>query len=187
MTTKFLPAFFRTELSERAKQWLDENGYKLDTTNHFTKTDCFAIYEKKYCAWRSEYADGALSKYIEIPYSELIKEKTMTPCEELGYKVGDKFKLLEKTCGAEVGQTLELFYDDGSKMPVFKTSPCNYNCCRGKPGAYFSLSKVEKIEELVQLPKDFKIRINSPAHSKLVRQWLFEQGAGWPNGYNGKE
>lgn len=46
----------------------------------------------------------------------------MTPCEKLGYKVGDRFVALEsnKFVGRSKGDILELVKDDGTDYPWFK-------------------------------------------------------------------
>lgn len=46
----------------------------------------------------------------------------MTPCEKLGYKVGDRFVDLDnnKLVGRSKGDILELVRDDGSDCPWFK-------------------------------------------------------------------
>lgn len=44
----------------------------------------------------------------------------MTPCEELGYKVGDEFEVLGDGCGFfNGGEILTLKRDDGTDMPYF--------------------------------------------------------------------
>lgn len=45
----------------------------------------------------------------------------MTPCEKLGYKVGDKFEVLNTDDGLDVGTIVELVEDDGSVCPTFVT------------------------------------------------------------------
>ncbi len=74
----------------------------------------------------------------------------MTPCEELGYKVGDKFEVIEgdECVGVKKGQIIELNEDDGSNYPLFE-GDCNYflaNDCNSK-GAYFSLRKVKPLDK----------------------------------------
>ena len=46
----------------------------------------------------------------------------MTPCEKLGYKVGDRFVTLESNefVGRSKGDILELVKDDGTNYPWFK-------------------------------------------------------------------
>lgn len=75
------------------------------------------------------------------------EQEEMTPCEKLGYKVGDRFKMIDPTHGGYVGQIAELYYDDGTHEPKFKTSPCTFNCCDGEPGAYYSLDRFVKIDD----------------------------------------
>lgn len=55
-----------------------------------------------------------------------------TPCEKLGYKVGDKFVVARKyeLSAAEVGDILELTGDDGSGTPIFRDSSGD---CRSLP------------------------------------------------------
>lgn len=69
-----------------------------------------------------------------------------TPCERLGYKVGDKFRVTEADIGWGVGQIIELQYDDESPAPLFVGPGCEYhNGQSGESGGYLSLVKVEKI------------------------------------------
>lgn len=69
----------------------------------------------------------------------------MTPCEELGYKVGDEFVLKQDMHGVEKGQVITLFMDDGTDHPLFKADPCKYDNADGLPGAYFLLKWVSKV------------------------------------------
>lgn len=64
----------------------------------------------------------------------------MTPCEELGYAVGDKFIVLSNTVFNE-GQIVTLYEDDGSASPLFSGEGV-WNNCDGKPGAYLPLGQV---------------------------------------------
>lgn len=72
----------------------------------------------------------------------------MTPCEELGYKVGDKF-IVTKGGTFSVGSVVMLYRDDNSYTPLFKLikGSCKYNVCDGEAGAYLHLGKVKPIEE----------------------------------------
>lgn len=45
--------------------------------------------------------------------------KKITPCEKLGYKVGDKFKASKSGAWFKVGEEVELGRDDGSNYPFF--------------------------------------------------------------------
>lgn len=69
----------------------------------------------------------------------------MTPCEELGYKVGDRFKAIFPCHGWKKDQIITLFRDDGSNHPLFEGEGCHYNNADGKPGAYFGLAWVKKV------------------------------------------
>lgn len=69
-----------------------------------------------------------------------------TPCQKLGYKVGDKFKVLrDHICGFKEGATVTLFVDDGSHDPLF-SGEGRYSCAAGGPGAYMELSYVKPIK-----------------------------------------
>ena len=47
--------------------------------------------------------------------------KQMTPCERLGYKVGDSFKVVDGSATIfAVGSFITLIHDDGTLMPRFK-------------------------------------------------------------------
>lgn len=77
----------------------------------------------------------------------------MTPCEELGYKVGDRFEILhpndvDSSIGFKVGSLVELYHDDGSKTPKFKLikGQCQYLNAGGAHGGYWGLSRVKKIK-----------------------------------------
>lgn len=48
--------------------------------------------------------------------------KKMTPCEKLGYKVGDRFSVVEKSYMFNVGDVAILQSDDGSSYPFFTNS-----------------------------------------------------------------
>ncbi|MGL5726381.1 MAG: hypothetical protein ACRCYD_00785, partial [Plesiomonas sp.] len=83
----------------------------------------------------------------------------MTPCEELGYKVGQQFEVIEYNIGynkeAKVGDIITLIQDDGSSIPYFssdrkKRFVCNIK--RIKP--YTGDRTMTLLELLVQeLPK----------------------------------
>jgi hypothetical protein len=56
----------------------------------------------------------------------------MTPCEKLGYKVGDEFEVVkEGSFGNRVGDILVLREDDGTNEPYFYSERRNTNnaCC----------------------------------------------------------
>lgn len=72
-----------------------------------------------------------------------------TPCEELGYKVGDKFKVVcedSRACGFKKGATITLYKDDQSDCPLFKWDNLEYSLADGKGVAYLNLSKVKPVK-----------------------------------------
>ncbi len=73
----------------------------------------------------------------------------MTPCEEMGYKVGDKFTVLETMEGFTAGQVIELNRDDETDMPMFKGDNALYTLADDYTarGAYLDLSYVQKIKQ----------------------------------------
>lgn len=74
----------------------------------------------------------------------------MTPCEELGYKVGDRFLVLE-TSTFQKGAIVELYRDDGTACPLFKGNETKYKLCDGAPGAFIPLKKVQKLHPIMAL------------------------------------
>lgn len=78
----------------------------------------------------------------------------MTPCERLGYKVGDRFVAVTASDGTtpefEEGSIVELERDDGSHMPLFKliSGDCPWNNAKGgRSGAFEYLGCVQKLQE----------------------------------------
>lgn len=83
----------------------------------------------------------------------------MTPSQQLGYKVGDKFTFtdnakqfpdgLAKECtGFGKHDTLTLAIDDGTSLPVFTGDGCTYpHGPHGTPGAHVHLDLVQPIKE----------------------------------------
>ena len=50
----------------------------------------------------------------------MTSEQKRTPCEKLGYKVGDVFKVLKGELFFVVGDIITLQRDDGTQAPQFK-------------------------------------------------------------------
>ena len=105
----------------------------------------------------------------------------MTPCQKLGYKVGDEFIIQKETCGFVKGQTVELYEDDGTNEPLFRGDNMCYNHCDGREGAYFDLDLVIKVvkEEKEEMQFDMKkepwyIRVANEQEYELVQNWLLE-------------
>lgn len=115
-----------------------------------------------------------------------MKEKT--PCEEMGYKVGDEFIVQEDACGFVKGQVIKLYRDDGSGCPLFQGINSWYNLCDGQEGAYFDLDCVVKLvkEEKEEMQFDMKgfdlktnpwfIRVNNEQEYNAARDWVKSRG-----------
>lgn len=77
-----------------------------------------------------------------------MENKMKTPCEKLGYKVGDKFEVVIEDYFSK-GSVVELYEDEGSMCPLFKlisgSCGCN-NLPDGTAGAYEMLSYMKKLE-----------------------------------------
>lgn len=100
----------------------------------------------------------------------------MTPCEELGYRVGDKVEVVGKDANHSVGSVLELVDDDGTHFPYFKVLSGE------KKGIYQegfeNLISIKKISAgLPEYPTfDFKINLSNMtgAEKKVAKDWLAE-------------
>ena len=73
-----------------------------------------------------------------------------TPCQELGYKVGDKFVALKGSMFPE-GTVVTLHRDDGTSVPLFAGEGSGYNNCvaaggNSMPGAYDDLNCFKPIQ-----------------------------------------
>ena len=87
----------------------------------------------------------------------------MTPCEKLGYKVGDKFKVVDGTgVHYAVGSFITLIHDDGSSCPRFNGVHAIYE----SGDSFFHLDFVEKVAKL------------KPAKQALAD--AIHQNGGWP-------
>ena len=51
----------------------------------------------------------------------------MTPCEELGYKVGDRFEVIEWHLLLPIRSVVTLHRDDGSDCPIFRCGGNNFH------------------------------------------------------------
>ena len=90
--------------------------------------------------------------------------KQMTPCEKLGYKVGDKFKVVDGTgVHYAVGSFITLIHDDGSSCPRFNGVHAIFE----SGDSFFPLDFVEKVAKL------------KPAKQALAD--AIHQNGGWPN------
>ena len=76
-----------------------------------------------------------------------MSKSSKTPCEDLGYKEGDKFEANGCFFFPD-GAILVLERDDGSDLPLFTGPDCSINNGPGKtPGAFESLRTVKKLED----------------------------------------
>lgn len=110
----------------------------------------------------------------------------MTPCKDLGYKVGDEFIIQEHAYGFVKGQTVKLYEDDGTSQPLFEGSNLKYKHCSGQEGAYYPLDSVTKIvkEEKEEMKFDMNsfdlktnpwwIAVRNREEYELVQNWLLE-------------
>jgi len=91
--------------------------------------------------------------------------KQMTPCEKLGYKVGDKFKVVDGTgVHYAVGSFITLIHDDGSSCPRFNGVHAIFE----SGDSFFPLDFVEKVAKL------------KPAKQALAD--AIHQNGGWVEG-----
>ena len=69
-----------------------------------------------------------------------------TQCQKLGYKVGDKFEIIqENTAGFHVGTIVRLCKDDGTDMPLFSGDNSLFRNAYGEEGAFTRLENVRPI------------------------------------------
>jgi hypothetical protein len=73
----------------------------------------------------------------------------MTPCQKLGYNVGDRFKVKSIRGSFTKDSKIELLRDDKTDCPLFKliVGHCHYNSTDAVPEAYTYLDNIEKIED----------------------------------------
>lgn len=96
----------------------------------------------------------------------------MTPCEKLGYKVGDKFEVVADSCGFKAGQVVTLARDDESRAPCFSGKNAAYQNAPGRAeGAYIGLDNVKPLTTQ-------KLR---PA-KQFLADAIHASGNGWPDG-----
>ena len=100
----------------------------------------------------SDYFDEHKSKEYVPHNNTLIPKKQankhLTPCEQLGYKVGDKFIVLKTTDGFTNGQTVHLYKDDGTSMPLFEGANTRFALCgEDGSGAFLFLDFVKPFKE----------------------------------------
>lgn len=83
----------------------------------------------------------------------------MTPCEKLGYNIGDKFTVSE-TDGFSKGSIVSLYEDDGSEYPYFKLiKGVNISTQGGRKCSFINLNNVTKIEEVNSMNEEIYTRV----------------------------
>lgn len=91
-----------------------------------------------------------------------------TPCEELGYKSGDLFEVVQNTGNSfSVGSIVKMIKDDGSATPCFKL--VSGSCCNMGNKGHCTL------EYLKPLPtEDFKMDMSTmtEAEKLIAKDWL---------------
>lgn len=108
-------------------------------------TNFYEHKSKEYILWGS----NKLVPKVGVTLSKSVESnKILTPCEQLGYKVGDKFIVIENCSTFNKGTIIELSMDDGTTGPLFKGNTTGgYPCCDGEEGAYASLRQVKPIKD----------------------------------------
>lgn len=112
-----------------------EGDYGFNVTDSFP--DCMY--------YHNTFANSYWSFYsVEI----WVESEELTPCEERGYKVGDRF-VDRGSISFTDGSIVELYRDDETISPLFKLIRGDTSYCKagGELGAYTNLRFVKKIEE----------------------------------------
>lgn len=81
-------------------------------------------------------------------------KKEMTPCEKLGYRVGDKFELVEKSYKFDAGDVVYLQDDDGTGSPYFTNESVKDEYPLGVSCFLSSIKKVAKLKPAKQALAD---------------------------------
>ena len=96
--------------------------------------------------------------------------KKMTPCEKLGYKVGDKFKVVDGTgVHYAVGSFITLIHDDGSSCPRFNGVHAIFE----SGDSFFPLDFVEKVAKLKPAKQALADAIHQSGGWPIEVHWLF--------------
>lgn len=100
--------------------------------------------------WHEVEEDSQRSP-IDTINAQIRYARLRTPAEQLGYKVGDKFVILD--CGTSTltaGRIISLYDDDGTDCLLFKIEDglgCEYDFCDGLPGQHVNLNHVRPLGE----------------------------------------
>lgn len=109
----------------------------------------------------------------------------MTPCEKLGYKVGDKFEVVGEHYAFPRGGIVTLTLDDGSEYPIFegeRTDDDTSGCCslnKVKPVSKRAVKPISKSKrQLAQLLIEAGVK-EFPEGTN----WAAQDRDGWREGY----
>lgn len=101
--------------------------------------------------------------------------KKMTPCEKLGYKVGDKFKVVDGTgVHYAVGSFITLIHDDGSSCPRFNGVHAIFE----SGDSFFPIDFVEKVAKLKPAKQALADAIHQNGGWHGNDTWLFSTQSG---------
>lgn len=110
----------------------------------------------------------------------------MTPCEKLGYKVGDRF-VVQGSKTFDDGSIIELYYDDGTNCPCFKlvAGHTSFRCYgESLPGASTFLHNVKTVDPLTTTlnqaaEHDAKVKHHAAEHERLMQKAREMLPDGW--------
>ena len=141
----------------KVKEILVKEGYDFLESIHWEDKHLFAYgsgwqtSEVKVSTFTSHFEEHQNKEYVLHNNTLIPKEqanKPLTPCEQLGYKEGDKFIFIEGCSTFDKGTIVELFKDDGTKSPLFKGKTTkNWCIAAGEEGAYAGLNFVKPFKE----------------------------------------
>ena len=138
----------------KVKEILVKEGYFFSCGIRYPVDYLFAYNEDQTVSWSSaqeRFNEHKNKEYVLHNGALIPKEqanKLLTPCEQLGYKVGDKFIVLKTTEGFTKGKTVHLYKDDGTSIPLFEGANTRFALCGGgDSGAFLSLDYVKPFKE----------------------------------------
>lgn len=138
----------------KVKEILVKECYFFSCVIRYPVDYLFAYNEDQTVSWSSaqeRFNEHKNKEYVLHNGALIPKEqanKLLTPCEQLGYKVGDKFIVTEYCVNFEKGTSVELFRDDGTRSPLFKgKTKGEWFWCDGEEGAYAGINQLKPIKE----------------------------------------
>ena len=101
-------------------------------------------------------------------------ESKMTPCAKLGYKVGNRFRVLNKSLqeSYDCKDEVSLFEDDGSCCPIFTDGEKDYLCFGIDDGDLepISITTLKTGDEITQDGKKYRVTLEE------IPQYDFKPG-----------